>query len=102
LTNRENTAQGKWNVTINTPVGDQAGVLELRVDGTALSGSMSAANYSVEIGDGRVMGDRLEWSAKLTKPMRMTLKFTATVQADRIEGQAKHLLGSASFAGTRA
>jgi hypothetical protein len=102
VTDQGNAAAGKWNVTINTPMGDQAGVLDLRVDGTTLSGSMSAANYLVEIGNGRIIGNQLEWSAKLTKPMRMTLKFTATVDADRIEGHAKHLLGSASFAGTRA
>jgi hypothetical protein len=34
--------------------------------------------------------------------MRMSLKFTATVQADRISGTAKHLLGKATFSGTRA
>jgi len=34
--------------------------------------------------------------------MRMSLKFTATVEADRISGSAKHLLGKATFTGTRA
>jgi hypothetical protein len=38
----------------------------------------------------------------ITKPMRMTIKFTATVEADRISGAAKHLLGRATFSGTRA
>ena len=101
MTDGRDAAAGKWNVIIKTPVGDQAGVLDLRVDGEVLSGSMSAADYRVDIDNGRVVGGQLEWSAKLTQPMRMTLKFKATVQADRIEGRAKHLLGSASFAGTR-
>jgi hypothetical protein len=34
--------------------------------------------------------------------MRMSLKFTATVEADHISGAAKHLLGKATFTGTRA
>ncbi len=96
------TAQGKWNITVKTPVGDKQGVLELRVDGSSLSGRISNPDYVVDFSNGIVHGDRLEWSAKLDKPMRMTLKFTATVDADRIEGKAKHLLGSASFSGTRA
>jgi hypothetical protein len=34
--------------------------------------------------------------------MSMKLKFTATVDGDRISGVAKHLLGKAAFSGTRA
>jgi hypothetical protein len=32
----------------------------------------------------------------------LSFKFTAAVDADRIEGSAKYLLGTASFRGTRA
>jgi hypothetical protein len=94
--------QGKWNITIKTPVGDKSGVLELKTEGTTLTGSMSDADHFAPISDGKVVGNELSWSAKLTKPMRMSLKFTATVEADRISGAAKHLLGKATFTGTRA
>jgi len=49
-----------------------------------------------------VDGKELSWSAKITKPMRMSFKFKAIVEADRISGSAKHLLGKATFTGTRA
>jgi hypothetical protein len=94
--------QGKWNITIKTPVGDRSGVLELKTEGTKLTGSLSDAEHFAAISDGKVEGNRLSWSAKITKPMRMSLKFTATVEADRISGAAKHLLGKATFTGTRA
>ena len=93
---------GKWNVTIKTPAGDKSGVLELKTEGTTLTGSMSDAGLSAAISDGKVNGNELSWSAKITKPMRLSLKFTATVEADRISGAAKHLLGKATFTGTRA
>jgi hypothetical protein len=48
------------------------------------------------------MGNQLSWSAKITEPMKLNFKFTATVEADRISGAAKHLLGKATFTGTRA
>jgi hypothetical protein len=94
--------QGKWNITIKTPMGDKAGVLELKTDGNALTGSLSDAEHHVAISDGKVDGNKLSWSAKIAKPMRMSFKFTATVEADRISGAAKHLLGKATFTGTRA
>ncbi len=96
------TAQGKWNVTIGTPVGEKTGVLDLIVDGKTLSGSLSDGEHFAAISHGKVDGNQLSWSAKITKPMRMTIKFTATVEADRIEGSAKHLFGSAPFRGRRA
>jgi hypothetical protein len=94
--------QGKWNITIKTPMGDKSGVLDLKSDGTVLTGSLSSDEYQAAISDGKVDGNKLSWSAKITKPMRMSFKFTATVEADRISGAAKHLLGKATFTGTRA
>ena len=94
--------QGKWNITIKTPMGDKSGVLDLTTDGTVLTGSLSSDEYQAAISDGKVDGNKLSWSAKITKPMRMSFKFTATVEADRISGAAKHLLGKATFTGTRA
>jgi hypothetical protein len=94
--------QGKWNITIKTPMGDKSGVLDLVTDGTALTGSLSDGDHYAAISDGKVAGNKLSWSAKITKPMRMNFKFTATVEEDRISGAAKHLLGSATFNGTRA
>jgi hypothetical protein len=93
--------QGKWNITIKTPMGDKSGVLELKTQGTALTGSLSNAEYQAAISDGKVEGNKLTWSATITKPMRMSFKFTATVEDDRISGAAKHLLGKATFTGTR-
>lgn len=82
-------------------MGDKSGVLDLESDGTALTGSLSDGDHYAAISDGKVVGNKLSWSAKITKPMRMNFKFTATVEEDRISGTAKHLLGSASFNGTR-
>jgi hypothetical protein len=77
-------------------------VLDLKTEGSTLTGSLSDAEHFAAISDGKVEGNKLSWSAKITKPMRMSFKFTATVEADRISGAAKHLLGKATFAGRRA
>ena len=93
--------QGKWKITINTPMGDRSGVLELLVSGTTLTGSLSDADHHVAISDGKIEGNNLSWRAKITKPMRLSFKFTATVDDDRISGAARHMLGTATFSGTR-
>jgi hypothetical protein len=94
--------QGKWNITIKKPMGDKSGVLELKVVGKTLTGSLSDAEHHVLISDGRVEGNRLEWKAKITKPMRLSFKFTAIIEQDRISGDARNMLGTATFSGTRA
>jgi hypothetical protein len=93
--------QGKWNITIDTPMGEKSGVLELLVSGNKLSGSLSDADHHVAISDGRIEGNKLSWQAKITKPMRLSFKFTATVDQDRISGAARHMLGTATFSGKR-
>ena len=96
-----NGAQGRWRVTIDTPMGVRSGVLELTIEGDRLSGSLSDGEHHVPLSDGRVRGDELTWSAKVQKPMRLSFKFTARVLGDRIEGVARHMLGSAKFTGER-
>jgi len=93
--------QGKWQITINTPMGEKSGVLELLVSGNTLTGSLSDADHHVAISNGKVEGNKLSWQAKITKPMHLNFKFTATVDEDRISGAARHMLGSATFSGTR-
>jgi hypothetical protein len=93
--------QGKWQITINTPMGEKSGVLELQVSGKTLTGSLSDADHHVAISNGKIEGNKLSWQAKITKPMHLNFKFTATVDEDRISGAARHMLGTATFRGTR-
>ena len=51
---------GKWNITIKTPMGDKSGVLELKSEGTALTGTLSDAEHHATITDGKVIGDSLQ------------------------------------------
>lgn len=93
--------QGKWKITINTPTGDRSGVLELFVNGGILTGSLSDGDHHVAISEGKIDGNELSWRAKITKPMRLSFKFTAVVAENRIKGAARHMLGTATFSGTR-
>jgi len=97
------SADGTWKTTINTPMGAQQGTLTLVTDGTTLSGKMVGAQGEMELANGAIDGDTLNWTADVTSPMAMTLEFTASVNGDEISGSVKlGAFGDATFSGTRA
>ena len=96
------SADGTWNVTLNTPMGAQAGTLELATDGNALTGTMSGPQGSMELENGTADGDSLSWTVNMTQPMPITIEATATVDGDEISGEAKlGAFGTATFSGSR-
>lgn len=97
------SADGSWNVTMNTPMGAQKATLVLKTDGAALTGQMQGAQGNLDLTDGKVDGDTLTWSAAMTQPMPIKLEFTGKVDGDKIAGSVKlGAFGNASFEGTRA
>jgi hypothetical protein len=97
------SADGTWNTTMNTPMGAQNGTLELKTDGTKLTGTLKGPQGSLDLEDGSVDGDSLAFKASITSPMAMTLEFTGKVDGDNISGNVKlGAFGNATFSGTRA
>ncbi len=97
-------ADGKWQLTINTPLGAQQSTLDLTAQGDSLSGTQGAASGDERpIEEGKISGDQVSWKASITKPMALTLEFTGTVQGDRMTGSVKlGPFGTQSFHGVRA
>jgi hypothetical protein len=93
---------GKWEITINSPLGAQKATLDLASDGTSLTGSQQAAQGSGPVENGKVDGNIATWSAKISSPMPMTLDFTGTVDGDKLSGSVKAgSFGSFPFTGSR-
>ena len=65
------SADGTWNVTLNTPMGAQAGTLELATDGNTLTGTMSGPQGSMELENGTADGDSLSWTVNMTQPLSL-------------------------------
>jgi len=97
------SADGSWNVTMNTPMGAQKATLVLATAGDKLTGQMKGPQGALDLNDGKVTGDTLTWSANMTQPMPIKLEFTGKVTGDKIAGTVKlGAFGNASFEGTRA
>jgi hypothetical protein len=93
---------GKWEIVINSPLGAQKAQLDLKAEGATLTGSQQAAQGSGPLENGKVDGNAVSWSAKITSPMPMTLDFTGTVDGDKLAGSVKAgSFGSFPFTGTR-
>jgi hypothetical protein len=81
--------EGTWNITINSPMGEQKVRLELRAEGGGLAGTASLGGDSAPLLDPVQEGDRLRWSQDITKPMPMTIHFDLTRSGDTLSGKAK-------------
>lgn len=96
-------ADGNWNITMTTPMGDRQTTLSLKTSGGTLTGTQAAEGNSTEIFDGKANGDDLSWKVSITNPMPLTLEFTGKVSGDSISGEMGiGPMGSFPFTGTRA
>ncbi|MGZ5922002.1 MAG: hypothetical protein ACXWLT_09575 [Rhizomicrobium sp.] len=94
---------GKWEITINSPMGAQKATLDLKNEGGTLSGTQTAMQGTQPLTNGKVDGNSLSWSASITSPMPMTLEFSGTVEGDKLSGSVKAgAFGSFPFNGGRA
>ena len=93
---------GKWEITINSPMGAQKAKLEFQSDGGALTGTQHAQGSSQPVANGKVDGNQVSWSANITSPMPMTLEFSGNVEGDTLKGNVKAgAFGSFPFSGGR-
>jgi hypothetical protein len=96
-------ADGTWNLTMNTPMGERRSTLTLSTAGGTLTGTQEAEGNTTDIADGRIDGNELEWRVSITNPMPLTLTFHGAVDGNTMRGTADTgMFGSFPFEGTRA
>ena len=96
-------ADGTWNLTMQTPMGERRSTLTLSTAGGALTGKQEAEGNTTDIAEGSVNGNELSWKVSITNPMPLTLTFTGTVDGNSLNGNADTgMFGSFPFEGTRA
>lgn len=94
---------GKWDCTVESPMGAQEFVLTVARAGDSFSGSAEGGIGRKEIEDGSVDGDTMSWTMHVSKPMPVTLTCKAMVAGDTLDGTVKAgIFGSFPITGTRA
>src|SRR5882724_2709017 len=95
-------ADGTWNLTMQTPMGERRSTLTLSTSGGALTGKQESEGDTTDIADGSVSGDDVSWKVSITNPMPLTLTFSGTVNGNSLTGTADTgMFGSFPFEGTR-
>ena len=93
---------GTYECVTKTPMGDQKSDVTIVVNGDTFTGTNAGQMGSMEMENGKVDGNKLTWTMKMTVPMPMTLEGEATVDGDTITGTVKAgAFGSFPLSGTR-
>jgi len=96
-------ADGTWQLTMNTPMGERRSTLTLSTAGATLTGKQEAEGNTTDIAEGSVNGNDVSWQVSITNPMPLTLTFSGTVDGNSMNGTADTgMFGSFPFEGTRA
>jgi hypothetical protein len=97
------SADGTWNLTMQTPMGERRSTLTLSTAGGTLTGTQQAEGDTTGISEGTVNGNDVSWKVAITNPMPLTLTFSGTVDGNSLNGNADTgMFGSFPFQGTRA
>jgi hypothetical protein len=93
---------GTWNLTLNSPLGDQSATLQLQdVDG-ALQGTLTGKAEPSPLQDLKAEGDNLSFSADADTPVgRLKLGFNGVVAGESFNGTYSTPFGAFNFSGTR-
>ena len=93
---------GTYECVTKTPMGDQKSDVTIVVNGDTFTGTNAGQMGSMEMENGKVDGNKLTWTMKMTVPMPMTLEGEATVDGDTITGGVKAgAFGTFAMSGTR-
>ena len=93
---------GDWNCVVASPIGKQASVLTLAVDGTAVTGTNNGPGGPVAVYDGTADSDKVVFKNDITSPFKMTLTWEFTVSGDTLTGTvAAGAFGKSPLTGSR-
>jgi hypothetical protein len=93
---------GTYKTGANSPMGRIEGLMILRTEGEALTGTMTGMGNAIEFQNGKVSGDDFEFEVTPQTPMgSMTITVKGTVDGDRISGNFITGFGQMPFEGTR-
>ncbi|CBL45565.1 Hypothetical protein HDN1F_19820 [gamma proteobacterium HdN1] len=90
-----------WDFAVKVPTGEQKSVVTLKSEGSVVTGTMNSETYGIqEIEEGSWDGETLIWKSKTTKPMKLTLTYTAKLdENNNMEGTVKVAMAKMKFVG---
>ncbi len=87
--NKKVNFQGKWDTTITTPLGNLSVQFDLALKDGQIVGTAKQGEDVVSLDNLQFAGNQLKWSMKVTKPLRLSLKFCVNIEKNKMYGEAK-------------
>ncbi|WP_271077059.1 hypothetical protein [Aurantiacibacter sp. MUD61] len=95
---------GTYDFTVSTPMGEQSGTMVVtpNADGTGFDGELNGTLGTMEIKDGTINGNTLNWQMKMNMPLPMILNCEAIVDGDNVAGSIDAgMMGKMAMKATR-
>jgi len=88
--NTDHPLFGTWKVEVHSPIGVQEVMFTFKADGDGIAGqALRGEDTPVVLEDVRIVGDRVTWSQKVEKPLKLKLRFDTQLKGDTLTGAAK-------------
>jgi putative intracellular protease/amidase len=80
---------GDWDTAIATPVGKLEVKLSISTKDGIIQGTATQGDETVKFMNPVLQDDKLAWSLRITKPLRLNMKFEVVADGDHMTGVAK-------------
>lgn len=93
---------GKYNIVLGTPMGNEKGIIQFKTNGASLSGSVYAKGTTNQFYSGKVDGDNFQFSGEM-RIMMMKIRYSAqgVVKGKNLTGIVKTMYGNFSVNGIK-
>ncbi|MDR3417261.1 MAG: hypothetical protein P4L83_13835 [Nevskia sp.] len=97
------SVEGRWQLVVKGPTGEQATELSIqRIDGR-WSGVQSGQGTDSPMTDLAIENNTIRWINHVTRPMKLKVEFTGVIDGNRMSGKCKAgFMGSYPFKATKA
>jgi aerobic carbon-monoxide dehydrogenase large subunit len=93
---------GTWKLTLATPLGPQTFTAEFETNGSVITGRLMQGDFEPAPFEGTVDGTKAVWDLKVTKPIKITLKYNVEFDGPKLVGKVKMgIFGTAKLVGER-
>lgn len=93
-------SSSRWQIRVDTPTGEQQGILELEISGGNFRGKLFNDAGELVFEDGRIDAEQLHWTLGLSRPIPMTLDCKAQITNSTMAGDVTiAAFGNFSFTG---
>lgn len=94
---------GKYKVTLNTPMGVEVGVLELKTNANNVSGRITSNKLNTSFSNGRVVGNNITFSGRIKMALMITIDYTANciIRNGNISGVVQTKYGNFNVKGKK-